>query len=97
MLLPFALKDITKPTAMCPVDVKANATDESGTTATVSFLVSCLDGIDKNIQPVCNATKNVTSFSVGETTVICSCEDNSRNTDQCAFKVSVKGLLSSSH
>lgn len=84
-------KDRTKPTAICPKDIAANTTDESGRTANISYLVSCLHDFDENITPVCNATQEITQFPLGETVVECSCEDKLQNTDQCYFKVTVTG------
>ena len=85
--------DVTVPTVTCPSDIVVNITEESVTNATVPFVVSCRDEIDGNIQPICNAIVNVTQFSVGETSVTCSCEDDSHNTEHCSFKVTVKGLF----
>ena len=92
----FTFKDVTNPTANCPDNQVADAQDEGNTTTTVDFPVSCEDTIDKNIGPNCNATENVTPFPVGETTVSCSCTDQSNNTDLCSFKVTVNGMYESS-
>ena len=89
---PFIFEDVTEPSLTCPSDIVVNATGESATTSTVPFLVSCQDNIDKSIQPICNATENITPFSVGETTVVCSCQDSHENVDGCSFIVTVEGL-----
>ena len=87
---------MTKPFANCPDDQVADAQDQGYTTSTVDFPVSCEDNIDKDIEPICNATENVTPFPVGDTTVSCVCVDRSDNTDLCSFKVTVNGMYGSS-
>lgn len=91
-LLYFALKDVTSPNATCPEDQIANTQDESNTTATVSFIARCEDNIDEDILPNCTATSNITQFRAGETNVTCSCTDHYNNTEECFFKVIVKGM-----
>ncbi|XP_071826911.1 hyalin-like [Apostichopus japonicus] len=83
--------DVTHPTASCPNDIDTDARLQNGTTARVNFVASCSDNSDTGIQAACNAT-NQTDFSVGETTVNCSCRDLSQNTDECSFTVTVKDV-----
>ncbi|PIK47700.1 exported protein of unknown function [Apostichopus japonicus] len=64
---------------------------QEGTTARVDFVTSCSDNIDTSIQADCNATSG-SEFPVGVTTVTCSCEDLSQNTDRCSFTVTVKDV-----
>ncbi|XP_071817396.1 uncharacterized protein [Apostichopus japonicus] len=85
------VKDVTDPTASCPNDTDTDARLHEGTTARVDFVASCSDNIDTGIQAACNAT-NQTEFPVGVTTVTCSCEDLSQNTDECSFTVTVKDV-----
>ncbi|PIK47292.1 putative G-protein coupled receptor [Apostichopus japonicus] len=85
------VKDVTEPNATCPGDITTDATEESKTTARVTFVASCPDNIEMGIQPNCNATSNQTMFSVGVTTVTCLCEDASQNINDCSFNVIVKG------
>ncbi|XP_071826307.1 uncharacterized protein [Apostichopus japonicus] len=85
------VKDVTHPTASCPNDINTDANRQEGTTARVDFVPSCFDNIDTGIQAACNATSQ-SEFPVGATTVTCSCEDLSQNTDECSFTVTVKDV-----
>ncbi|PIK40610.1 putative agglutinin-like protein 5 [Apostichopus japonicus] len=85
------VKDVTHPNASCPNDIDTDARLQEGTTARVDFVTSCSDNIDTGIQAACNATSE-SEFPVGVTTVTCSCEDLSQNTDECSFTVTVKGI-----
>lgn len=87
----FLFSDETRPTAICPNDQITDAQVEGNTMATVSFTATCRDNIDENITPNCTAFSDITLFSVGETTVTCSCTDHSDHTSQCSFNVTVKG------
>lgn len=87
----FLFKDFTDPTAICPDDQIAMAQNNGYTTATVSFVSSCQDNTDENINSNCTAVSDDTQFRVGETAVTCTCTDQSGNTNQCSFKVIVKG------
>ncbi|XP_071816448.1 hyalin-like [Apostichopus japonicus] len=85
------VKDVTHPNASCPNDIDTDARLQKGTTARVDFVTSCSDNIDIGIQAACNATSQ-SEFPVGVTTVTCSCEDLSQNTDECSFTVTVKDV-----
>ncbi|XP_071817411.1 uncharacterized protein [Apostichopus japonicus] len=85
------VKDVTHPNASCPNDIDTDARLQEGTTARVDFVTSCSDNIDTGIQAACNATSE-SEFPVGVTTVTCSCEDLSQNTDECSFTVTVKDV-----
>ncbi|XP_071826934.1 hyalin-like [Apostichopus japonicus] len=87
----ITVKDVTNPTANCPNDIDADATLQRGTTARVDFVTSCSDNIDTGIQAACNATSQ-SEFPMGVTTVTCSCEDMSQNTDECSFTITVKDV-----
>ncbi|XP_071826332.1 hyalin-like isoform X2 [Apostichopus japonicus] len=87
----ITVKDVTNPTANCPNDIDADATLQRGTTARVDFVTSCSDNIDTGIQAACNATSQ-SEFPTGITTVTCSCEDLSQNTDECSFTITVKDV-----
>ncbi|XP_071826315.1 uncharacterized protein [Apostichopus japonicus] len=85
------VKDVTHPTASCPNDINTNASLQNGTTARVDFVASCSENVDTGIQAACNATSQ-SEFPMGVTTVTCSCEDLSQNTDECSFTVTVKDV-----
>ncbi|XP_071817423.1 calcium-activated chloride channel regulator 4-like isoform X3 [Apostichopus japonicus] len=89
--LNFHVTDVTHPTAICPIDIDTDARLREGTTARVDFVASCDDNIDTGIQAACNATSQ-SEFPVGVTTVTCSCEDLSQNTDVCSFTVTVNDV-----
>ncbi|XP_071826317.1 uncharacterized protein [Apostichopus japonicus] len=82
------VKDVTHPKASCPNDIDTDANLQKGTIARVDFVASCSDNIDTDIQADCNATSQ-RKFPVGGTTVTCSCEDSSENTDECYFTITV--------
>lgn len=85
-------KDATPPAVYCPGDQITNVPNQGHTTATVTFVATCEDNMDGSITPTCNATSDVTPFSVGGTIVTCSCTDVSDNTNECLFLVTVKGM-----
>ena len=60
------------------------------TSSNVTINPSASDNVDRNVTTVCSHTSN-DIFSFGNTTVNCNATDNSANTENCTFRVSVIG------
>ena len=81
----LSLLDTTPPVVTVPGPMNVNAT---GPSTAVSFSASASDAIDGS-RPVSCSPPSGSGFPVGQTTVTCSATDNSNNTGQASFTVTV--------
>ncbi len=93
-LIPFAAAepgpDTTPPLLNLPASITVDATSDQG--YEVNFSVSATDNADSNPVVGCVPASG-TLFSIGVTTVICTATDDSNNTAQGSFTVTVNPLL----
>jgi hypothetical protein len=80
-----SLLDTTPPVVTVPGAMNVNAT---GPATTVTFSASAVDAVDGN-RPVSCSPPSGSGFLVQQTTVTCSATDNSNNTGQASFTVTV--------
>lgn len=78
--------DTRPPVIHCPADILAECTSPAG--AKVTFTVSAEDACDERVDISCQPPSGST-FPIGETTVVCTATDDSGNSSQCSFKVTV--------
>lgn len=79
--------DTTPPQIICSTDVVVECIGPSGTEA--FFVVTASDVCDSNVEVVCTPVSGAT-FPFGVTEVICVATDDSGNTNQCSFLVTVQ-------
>jgi hypothetical protein len=89
--LTVLVKDMVKPTIVCPRDVVVDLDCNSSTTcARVSFdLPKVTDDCDPNPKVTCNYQSGH-CFPIGTTEVTCTAVDNFGNQATCSFKVTVR-------
>ncbi|MBI1853274.1 MAG: HYR domain-containing protein, partial [Planctomycetes bacterium] len=78
--------DHTAPSIHCPSDISAACTSSSG--AAVSFSVTASDVCDLSVPAVCDHASGST-FPFGTTRVCCTATDDSGNSAECCFNVTV--------
>ncbi|KAJ8036419.1 Hyalin [Holothuria leucospilota] len=85
----ITVTDETPPTVNCPGDISNPANEDNNTKAIVRWnSASCSDNSGQNIEPQCSYQSG-NKFQLGTTNVVCSCTDNSQNTGQCSFIITV--------
>lgn len=80
------VQDTTAPTLQLPTDIAVGAVSASGTP--VSFTATAADAVDPDVPVTCTPASGST-FAPGATTVSCSATDDSGNTANGTFKVTV--------
>ena len=78
--------DTTPPAIFCPADIVVECEGPPGTV--VTFAVTAFDGCDSNVVVVVSPPSG-TFFTLGTNTVIGTATDDSGNTSQCIFTVTV--------
>jgi len=79
--------DTTPPEITCPEDITVECESFDGTP--VTFQTSAVDACDANVSIVCDPESG-SVFPVGKTTVVCTATDDSGNSSQCLFTVTVR-------
>jgi hypothetical protein len=83
--------DTMPPQVICPTNIVVEMAEVGG--AKVSFASEAVDLCSGTAPVTCDPSSG-SMFSVGTTVVVCTAVDDSGNTDQCSFSVSVLGLYS---
>ena len=89
--------DTIKPLITCPAPVLAFANDPTACGAIVDTwnMPAATDVCDDNVQVTCSHTPG-DFFNVGTTLVTCTAMDNSNNTNQCFFTITVEDMVAPS-
>ena len=80
--------DTTPPSLVCPTNITLEFNNAAG--ATVFFAVQAADLCSGTV-PVACVPPSGSTFPIGTNTVVCTATDNSGNTNQCSFTVTVLG------
>jgi len=83
--------DTTPPELMCPMNIVVGLTETDGTT--VTFDPQSTDLCSGPVAAICSPSSG-SKFAVGTNIVVCTTTDDSGNSDQCTFTVTVLGLHS---
>lgn len=82
--------DTTPPEITAPTDLTVNASSPDG--AVVEFTATATDDVDGNVPVDCTPASGST-FAIGDTTVVCTAEDNSGNEASVSFTIHVAGAM----
>ncbi len=82
--------DTTPPEITVPGDLTVNATSPDG--AVVEFTATATDDVDGSVSVDCTPASGST-FAIGDTTVVCTAEDNSGNEATESFTIHVAGAM----
>ncbi|MDI6752089.1 MAG: HYR domain-containing protein, partial [bacterium] len=80
------VRDTTPPVVTCPGDIRVEQKTRNGTV--VNYTVTATDICDADVTIVCIPPSG-TVFPLGNTTVNCTATDDSGNSSNCSFKVTV--------